>query len=309
MREHKCDPELIGLLRTDGRMSVKELAGRLGLPRTHVSNRMQELIDSGTLRVVAALDPEFAGHRLLTHTLVRASRGAATVAARLREMPQTVFVSAIAGTHDVAFESRFGTEAELTDLLAKVRAFPEVSRITTSKYISVVKGFFVAHYRGNVTIDDVDRTMISMLEQDGRVPYRALADASGVSASTARERIARLLDANVIRISAVEARGVKQSQVGVGVGIVSRGTDGDIQRFMRSARAVDFAASAYGRYDFIATLVAPSPRQLHVVLDELRSLESVVEVDAWTHLDVVKEEYGRTLRPAQLEGASIGEPA
>lgn len=279
-------------------MSVKEIAGHLGLPRTHVSNRMQELIDSGTLRVVAALDPQFAGHRLLTHTLVRASGAAGPVAASLRDMPQTVFVSAIAGNNDVAFESRFGTEEELTTMLVAVRALAGVTRVTTSKYINVVKGFFVAHYRDPVTIDDIDREMIAMLEEDGRTSYRALADAAGVSSSTARERVTRLIQANVIRISAVEARGVKQSQVGVGVGIVSHGIDEELQQFMRDTAAVDFAATSYGRYDFIATLVAPSPRQLHVVLDQLRSLACVAEVDAWTHLDVVKEEYGRTLRPA-----------
>ena len=301
MEEQALDADLVHLLREDGRMTVKEMAARLGLPRAVVSNRMQSLLASGTLSVVAAQDPGFAGHKLLTHSLIRVTGAAQEVADRLREMPQTVFVSAVAGSFDVAFEARFAAEQELTQMLSDVRALPGAQRVVTSTYIDVVKGFFVANYRGTVTIDDVDRGLIAALEADGRATFRALSEAVGVSPSTARERVGRLLEANVMRISAVEARGVRRSQLGVGLGIVASAADHEIVEFLEQARAVDFAARSYGRYDFIATIVAPTPRDLHAVLDRIRELQAVAEVDAWTHLNVVKESYARTLRPAGFE--------
>ena len=303
MREREFDSDLIHLLRADGRMSVKEMAAKLALPRAVVSNRMQTLLASGVLRVVAAVDPSFAGHRLLTHSLVRVRGAAEGVAEQLRRMPQTVFVSAVAGGADVVFEARFAAERQLTEMLARVRSLPRVQRVVTSTYIDVVKGFFVANFRGQATIDDIDRALIGELEQDGRATYRALSEAVGISASTARERVARLLEANVMRISAVEARGVRSSQIGVGVGIIAASHDQEIVDFLMSARAVDFAARSYGRYDFIATIVAPTPRELHRVLDQLRARDAVGEIDAWTHLNVVKESYARTLRPAAFEEA------
>ena len=306
MRNRNFDADLVHLLRVDGRLSVKQLAAQLELPRSVVSNRMTRLMESGALRVVAALDPEFAGHKLLTHSLVRVSGASEPVTTRLREMPQTVFVSAIAGGSDIAFEARFGEESQLTAMLAEVRKVPDVQRIITSTYIDVVKGFFVANYRGSVTIDDTDRGLIVLLEEDGRATYRELAETVGISPSTARERVTRLLEANVISISAVEARGVRRSQLGVGVGITASGggDDAEIVDFLARTRSVDFAARSYGRYDFIATLVAPTPRDLHVELDQLRALAAVSEVDAWSHLNVVKENYGRALRPASFEDAA-----
>lgn len=58
---------------------------------------------------------------------------------------------------------------------------------------------------------------------------------------------------------------------------------------------IDFAARSHGRYDFIATLVGASATHLLDVIDEIRSLPSVSTVDTWTHLDILKEDYARTL--------------
>ncbi|RIK43536.1 MAG: hypothetical protein DCC58_09515 [Chloroflexi bacterium] len=52
-------------------------------------------------------------------------------------------------------------------------------------------------------LDENDRLLIGLLQANARASYQELAEASGLSASTARRRVERLLDSGVLRLVAV----------------------------------------------------------------------------------------------------------
>lgn len=297
--EEDFDAELVRALRQDGRASIQTLSTMLGASRAQVSGRLRRLLNDGTVRVVAAVDPGFLGHSILTHSMLRVSGPTEHVTAALRARDETVFVSAIAGADDVAFETRFGNTDAMLEFLQWVRSLEGVEKVTTTTYIRIVRGFFVANYRGDYVVDDIDRSLISLLEADGRRSFTALAADVGMQPSSVRERVNRLIEQGVIRISAVEARGVVRGQLGVGIGITSRGDDEQIAEFLADNTAVDFAAQSYGRHDFIATIVGPNPRSVFAQIEAIRGLPATAGVESWTHLNVVKEDYARTLRPAE----------
>lgn len=108
----------------------------------------------------------------------------------------------------------------------------------------------------------------------------------------------RLVDAGVITISAVEARGLTHRQLSMGVGLHLTVDDDGVLDGLRSWRGVDFAARTIGRFDAVATLVEPSAGALYASLERLRALPGVADLEAWLHLAVLKEDYARTLRPA-----------
>lgn len=292
------DAQLIRALQVDGRASIHSLAAELGQPRAAVSARLHAMLADGTVRVIAAVDPVFLGQLVLAHVSIRTDGAVQPVAESLREMSETVLVSAVGGTHDIVVEVRLGSMAALHELLALLRAMPGVADINTLIYSTVVKGFFVSDYQGDLTIDATDTALIEQLQRDGRMSFRALGEAVRLSPSAVTTRVQRLIDGGVIKISAVEARGLAHRQLSMGVGLNLTGDDDAVINALRAWRGVDFAARTLGRFDAVATLVEPTAGSLYASLEQIRSLPGVAHTEAWLHLGVLKEDYARTLRPA-----------
>ena len=289
------DTKLVRALQKAGRASYQELARELGLPRATVSARLRELLDSHTVRVVAAVDPAFLGQHVIAHVSVVASGPVRHIAQRLAEWSEAVLVSAVGGTHDLIAEIRVATHDELHAVLTQLREHPNVAYIDTLVYTRVVKGLFISQYAGEVTIDGVDTQLIEILQQDGRTSYRELAAAVGLTPTAVRSRDQRLLDARIIRISAVESRGAGGRQLSMGVGMNLSGDNDAVLELLRSSSHVEFVAQTVGRFDAIATLAAQSPRDLLAQLEEIRSLPGVSRTDSWLHLEVVKEDNARRI--------------
>ncbi|WP_164234601.1 Lrp/AsnC family transcriptional regulator [Microbacterium hydrocarbonoxydans] len=293
------DAELIRALQEDGRASIRSLADRLSQTRAAVASRLRALLDDRTVRVVAAVDPVFLGQHVLAHVSIRTTGAAAVVAEPLRDMPETVFVSSVGGAHDLVTEVRLGSMAELHELLTRIRALDGVLDINTIIYSTVVKGFFVSDYHGDITLDGIDEALIEQLQSDGRKSFRALGEAVRLSPSAVATRVQRLIDGGVIKISAVEARGLAHRQLSMGVGI-NLDDDTAVVEELRSGRGVDFAARTLGRFDVVATLVEPSAGALYASIERLRALPGVTGIEAWLHLAVLKEDYARTLRDPRI---------
>ena len=289
------DAELIRALQADGRASIHDLAIRLDASRDIVAQRLHRLLDGGSLRIVAALDPGFVGHHVLVHARAEVDGPVTPIARQIAELPDAVFVSLASGPFPLVFETRHGDSRELLEVLDHARRLPGVRRVLVSTYVEVFKGFFVSHGRGDVALDRIDYRLIAVLQQDGRASFRALADEVHLSPSSTRARVHRLVEAGVIRISAITSGGISRSRLAIGIGITVSGDAAPIRQYIIDAPHVDFAVRAHGSFDFIATLVGASASHLLEVMDEIRALPGVSALDSWTHYDVVKEDYARTL--------------
>ncbi|MGY3128185.1 DNA-binding Lrp family transcriptional regulator [Agrococcus sp. UYP33] len=296
------DAALVRALQEDGRASVQSLADRLQQSRAAVSARLRSMLADGSVRVIAAVDPALLGQHVLAHVSIRTSGGAEPVAQRLRDLDETVLVSAVGGGSDLVVEVRVRSTERLYDLLTDIRRFRGVIDISTLVYTSVVKGFFVSDYRGELRIDDIDLALIELLQRDGRMSYRALGDTVRLSPSAVTSRVQRLIDGGVVKISAVEARGLTHRQLSMGIGLNLTSDDDAVIDALRGWRGVDFAARTLGRFDAIATLVEPTTRALFESVERIRALPGVTRLESWVHLAVLKEDYARTLRPTSADG-------
>ena len=293
------DAELIHALQEDGRISVRALSERLGHSRAIVAERLRTMLADRTVRVVAAVDPVFLGQHVLAHVSIRVNGPAEPVAAYLRELSETVFVSAVGGSHQLVTEVRLGSTSELHELLERIRAVDGVVGISTIIYSSILKGFYVSEYHGDITLDELDEQLIEHLQRDGRTSFRALGEAVRLSPSAVTARVQKLRDAGVITISAVEGRGLTHRQLSMGIGLTLT-SDADVIEALRADRGVDFAARTLGRFDIVATLVEPSAGALYASLERLRALPGVAAIEGWLHLAVLKEDYARTLRDPRV---------
>src|SRR5262245_25189538 len=52
-------------------------------------------------------------------------------------------------------------------------------------------------------LDELDRKLVSLLQEDGRLPFTAMAKSVGLSHAAVRQRIQRLLNERVLSVGAV----------------------------------------------------------------------------------------------------------
>ncbi|WP_159500521.1 Lrp/AsnC family transcriptional regulator [Microbacterium sp. 18062] len=287
------DDELIGLLRKDGRASVSAVSRRLGVPRPLVRERLHRLVEDGHLAVTAIADPVVLGLETLCHLAVHVSSAPQGVARALAALPEASLVTITSGPHDVVVEIRSHNQRETFEIIARVREVPGITRVTTLLYVDVHKSPYssLTTRPERTQLDALDRQLIGALQRDGRASYTALGKTLGVSESTARGRVKRLIDDHVIRITAVAKRNRVTQSLAMGLGINVGGDIGRLIRTLAASPQVEFVATSIGAFDMLATVSAASLEDLQSVVDGIRDEPEVMRVETWVHLTIVKESY------------------
>ncbi|MCG2624219.1 Lrp/AsnC family transcriptional regulator [Arthrobacter sp. I2-34] len=289
----RIDDRIYSLLQEDGRLSYSELAQCAGASRAAVTARLDGLLASGDLRVVAAAHPQFLGLHAFAHLSIQTAGPAEPVIGQLCRMQGIVFVSATSGAHDIVVEARLPNQAELYAVVAKVRDLPDVLTVNTLSYVDVVRGIFMPRQAlpEGLRIDQSDLKLMRLLQEDGRMSYRELAGRVGLSPSAARTRVNALVAQSVIRIGAARRRqgGDGAVAAGVGINVAGEGTE-VIGRFGQLA-GIEFLARTIGRFDFVATVAADSGAGLRRAIEHIKGSADVRKVESWVHLEVFREHY------------------
>ncbi|MGO1183202.1 MAG: Lrp/AsnC family transcriptional regulator [Micrococcaceae bacterium] len=292
---HDLDEALIQALRADGRATYRELATRLEAPRGVVSTRVRALIDTRQIRIVAAADPAFLGDRALAHVSITGHGDLTALTEGLCARPEIPLVSATSGPVDLVAEIRATDQAALRETLRWIRGLPGADTVQVNLYTDVVRGTFASHYTGTVTVDAIDAALIEQLRLDGRTSYRDLAERVRLSQTAVRARVHRMLEARILKISAVVRQDAASARVKVGVGLNLGGDESSVLAVLADSPEAEFTALTLGSYDLIATFAGASPRELFARLDRLKELDAVHRLTTWFHLRTVKEDYGRSV--------------
>lgn len=134
------DEELIRQLQRDGRRPYTQLAREVGLSEAAVRQRVQRLLESGVMQVVAVTDPLSLGLRRQAMVGIRVQGDARVVADRLSELDEVVYVVLTAGSVDLLAEVVVGSDDDLLHLLhEQIRSIPGVVSTDTSIYLSLRK--------------------------------------------------------------------------------------------------------------------------------------------------------------------------
>ncbi|MDG4866586.1 Lrp/AsnC family transcriptional regulator [Guyparkeria sp. 1SP6A2] len=89
---NRLDTEIIGLLIKDGRLSYAEIARQLGVTRAHIRDRVQALVDSGSIeQFTAVIDPEKLGKSVSAFLDIKAAPNVIEkVAQALADQPEVI---------------------------------------------------------------------------------------------------------------------------------------------------------------------------------------------------------------------------
>ena len=141
-------------------------------------------------------------------------------------------------------------------------------------------------------LDATSRHIIELLQADGRMSYRAIADAVGLSEAAARQRVQRLLSAGVMQIVAVtdpmEVGLRRQAMVGISV----EGSIGEAAEQLAALDEVAYVVIAAGSFDLLVEVVCADDASLLETLDaRIRALPSVRSTETFVYLKLVKQTY------------------
>jgi Lrp/AsnC family transcriptional regulator for asnA, asnC and gidA len=131
---------IIEKLQQDGRRSYAGIGKTVGLSEAAVRQRVQRLIDSGVMQIVAVSDPAHLGFTRQAMVGIRCQGDASKVADRLAQLDSVAYVVLTAGTFDVIAEIVCTDDAELLDLLnTEIRSVPGVISTETLVYLKLLK--------------------------------------------------------------------------------------------------------------------------------------------------------------------------
>ncbi len=145
--------------------------------------------------------------------------------------------------------------------------------------------------RAASNLDPIDRAIIEHLQRDGRMPFTKLGAAVGLSEAAARQRVQRLIDAEVMQVVAVtnpmSLAERRMAMIGIGV----TGPIDVAAAVIEQLDPVEYLVVTAGRFDLLCEVIVPDDDALLGLLNELRALPTVSTAEAFVYLDLVKQTY------------------
>jgi Lrp/AsnC family transcriptional regulator for asnA, asnC and gidA len=140
-------------------------------------------------------------------------------------------------------------------------------------------------------LDETNRSIIHLLQLDGRRAYADIAKEVGLSEAAVRQRVRRLLDAGMIQIVAV----TDQLQMGYPrAAMIAVNVDGDVAeaaRMVADIDEVDYLVSTAGGIDLLAEVFASDDDHLFNLLNRIRGVPGVRHAQTYMYFKIHKQTY------------------
>ena len=130
---------IIELLQEDGRTSYAAIAKAVGLSEAAARARVQKLLDSEVMQVVAVTDPTQVGFTRQAMIGVRTEGDPMKVGDRLAEVAEVDYVVTTAGSFDLLVEVVCEDDPHLLDVIRRVRELEGVVSSETFVYLKLNK--------------------------------------------------------------------------------------------------------------------------------------------------------------------------
>ena len=141
-------------------------------------------------------------------------------------------------------------------------------------------------------LDAVDRSLISLLQEDGRTSFTTLAKAVGLSEGAVRQRVQRLLRDGTMQIVAVtdplDVDLARQAMVGIRV-------NGDLHVVaaeLAQLPDVHYIVLCAGSFDLLVEVICRDDEHLLQLLnDSIRRIEGIASTETFVYLKLAKQTY------------------
>jgi Lrp/AsnC family transcriptional regulator, regulator for asnA, asnC and gidA len=141
-------------------------------------------------------------------------------------------------------------------------------------------------------LDDADKAIVELLQEDGRMSYTSIAKVVGLSEAAVRSRVQRLIEGNVVQIVGVTdplRLGFRRQAM---VGVKTEGDISTVADTLASIPEVDYVVFVGGSYDLLFEIVCEDDEHLLSIPDDkVRTIPGVRTTDTYTYLRLHKQTY------------------
>jgi Lrp/AsnC family transcriptional regulator for asnA, asnC and gidA len=142
------------------------------------------------------------------------------------------------------------------------------------------------------SLDAVSKTIIELLQEDGRRSYSEIARAVGLSEAAVRQRVQRLTESGVMQIVAVtdpmQLGFHRQAMIGIRVSGDTRVVAEAVARI----EAIDYVVITVGAFDVLAEVVCEDDDQLLALInDRIRPIDGVLSTETFIYAKLQKQLY------------------
>ncbi|WP_426621506.1 Lrp/AsnC family transcriptional regulator [Microbacterium sp. As-52] len=142
------------------------------------------------------------------------------------------------------------------------------------------------------SLDAVSKTIVELLQEDGRRSYSEIGRTVGMSEAAVRQRVQRLTESGVMQIVAVtdpmQLGFHRQAMIGVRV-------SGDARRVAEAIAAiesVDYVVITIGSFDVLAEVVCEDDDDLLALInDVIRPIDGVLSTETFIYAKLQKQLY------------------
>ena len=153
-------------------------------------------------------------------------------------------------------------------------------------------------------LDDIDLQILDALQVDARTSFVRLAQGLGVSDTTVRARIDRLVRRFGVRfVVDIDPKELGMLYFYLGVRVQGPAMTRAVDR-MSELPEIIFIGRTVGGYDLLAEMVCRDNADMVRMLDQIRSITGVTQIDTYTVLTIEKENW----RFSNLARDSVGPP-
>ena len=156
--------------------------------------------------------------------------------------------------------------------------------MTSSAYSAILGGM-------GQKLDDIDLQILDALQVDSRTPLVRLAEKIGISDTTVRARLDRLVRRFGVRfVVDIDPKELGMLYFYLGVRVQGPAMTRAVDR-LSALPEIIFLGRTLGGYDLLAEMVCRDNADMVRMLDEIRSIAGVTQVDTFTVLTVEKENW------------------
>ena len=152
----------------------------------------------------------------------------------------------------------------------------------------------IPDHKTPVELDDLDRALIELQQEDPFFSFNEFADKWGITATTVRNRIKRLKTQGVIDVVTV----INPYKVGfetytiIGIKIKANASPGKLVETLQGVGGVSGITMVAGSFDFFITYVCHNMAEYQwFITDKLRNIPEIASFESYIGLDLFERKF------------------
>ena len=142
--------------------------------------------------------------------------------------------------------------------------------------------------------DELNRQIIRRLQEDGRLPFKVIANELGVSEGTIRNRVQRMKDAGMLKIVALaDPRAIPyKTDAMIGIKVSSASSPRDVSDRLSASDNVVYCVWVSGRFDLLVEIVCETEKEFHEFLEtQCFKNDDIDDFEVMTTIDMFKNQF------------------